>query len=122
MEFHSNHLGDAYPTVVEGLTFLICTDALYDTASGRLSGEWRAWSFFAYDRAHHIYPAGKPPAGVETVESIVGGSGDSEHAARFAVEKKLRTAIVTKNLEGTGFYSPPAGIVYPHGLPNEGIR
>jgi hypothetical protein len=36
-----------------------------------------------------------------------------------AVENQLLKVIETKDLAGTGFYSPPAGAIYPQELPRD---
>lgn len=111
--------GGVSRTTIAGRLFTICTEALYEEASDRLSGQWRAWCFFAYDRGRNIYPAEGVPAGVRAQESIVGETRDSEEAARHAVEEKLTAVIWSKSLDGTGFYSPPGDFVYPQELPDE---
>jgi hypothetical protein len=111
------HTGDCYETSIEGLTFLICTQPVQEDATGRSTGEWHAWSFFAYDRSLAIFPADAVPSGITAQESIAGEFGSTEDEARRAVEDKLRKVIQTKNLDGTGFYSPPGGFIYPQELP-----
>jgi hypothetical protein len=110
-------LGNCYETTIEGSIFLVCTEPIRDERTGELSGRWHAWSFFAYDRSASIFPAGTLPPDVPVQESIAGGVGDTEDEARCAVENSLRRVIQTKNLDGTGFYSPPGNFIYPQGLP-----
>lgn len=114
----SDHVGDCYLTEIEGRTFAICTERERDESSGVLSGRWRAWSFFAYDRSRNIFPADAIPKGVEAQESIAGESGDTEAQARRAVEDRLLKVISDKCLDGTGFFSPPGNLTYPQGLPD----
>jgi hypothetical protein len=111
--------GGGYLAIIEGRQFTICTEELYEEASDRLSGQWHAWSFFAYDREMNIYPAGFVPAGVTVQESIAGETRDTELAARAAVEAKLRAVIQSKDLDGTGFYSPPADRIWPQEFPDK---
>ena len=110
--------GGAFQPIIGGQRFTICTEALYEGASDRLSGQWHAWCFFAYDRAMNIYPADGVPSGVSAQESIAGETRDSEAEARAAVEEKLLAVIRTKKLDGTGFYSPPADRTYPQEFPD----
>ncbi len=117
-----DHYGDCYPTVIEDLTFNICTEALCDDRTGSFSGQWRAWSFFAYDRSLTIFPADAVPHGLEVTESIAGNVGDTENEARRAVENTLRRVIHTRKLDGTGFYSPPVGLIYPQEFPDPDRR
>jgi len=102
-----------HPTNVEWRTFLICTQRNNEDDS--CHGEWRAWCFFAYDRDVNIYPADSVPDGCVVQETIAGAGGASEDEARQAVEDILRRVIQTRNLEGTGFYSPPGDFTYPQG-------
>ena len=99
-----------FETEIDGRTFSICTERDLDVPGDR---EWHAWCFFAYDKELNIYPADTIPEGVRTQESIAGGSGKSQEESRAAVEKKLRTVMETKKLDGMGFYSPPADRTYP---------
>jgi hypothetical protein len=110
-------VGDAYPVEIEGRTFVICTQRQDSASDGKHSHPWQAWSFFAYDRALRFFPADAVPADVQAQESIVGGYGETEDEARRAVESRLRTAMQNRSLEGTGFYSPPGGFIYPQGMP-----
>jgi hypothetical protein len=110
--------GKGYPTEIEGATFLICTEREPDEKEAGLLGRWRAWSFFAYDETRRIYPADAVPENLQTQESIAGASGTTESEARQAVEQKLRKAILNACLDGTGFYSPPAGRTYPQEFPD----
>lgn len=119
MSNDSQTCGKCYPTVIEGKTFLICTERAYEEHSKKLSDNWRAWSFFAYDRHMNVFPADAVPAGACAQESIAGEAGESEDAAREAVENRLRDVIRTRKLDGTGFYSPPGDFVYPQELPEE---
>ncbi|HEY2588546.1 MAG TPA: hypothetical protein VGI81_22585 [Tepidisphaeraceae bacterium] len=114
-----HHSGSPGKTLIEGRSFLICTEALYEEASDQLSGKWHAWSFFAYDRDMNIYPADAVPGGVTAQESIAGESRDTEEAARNAVEQKLKVLIRSKSLDGTGFYSPTAGRIWPQEFPKD---
>jgi hypothetical protein len=109
--------GNCFKTEVEGMAFNICTELLYDDVTGNSTGQWYARSFFAYDRSFSIFPADDVPVGIIAQESIAGEFGASEDEARRAVDEKLRTVIQTKNLDGTGFYSPPGGFTYPQELP-----
>lgn len=110
---------EVFQATIEGRTFTICTEELYEDASDRLSGQWHAWSFFAYDREMNIYPADSVPAGVRAQEGIAGETRDSEASARAAVEEKLRKVIRSKCLDGTGFYSPPADRIWPQEFPDK---
>lgn len=103
-----------YPTVIDGRTFIICTER--DIDDGSSNDSWRAWCFFAFDRLVNIYPADDIPKGAVTQESIAGEFGESEEEARSAVELTLRKVIQTRNLDGTGFYSPPGDFIYPQDL------
>lgn len=109
---------DGYRATIDGRTFCIYAEALYEAASEELSGKWHAWSFFAYDCEMNVYPADAVPPGVETQETMAGETRDSEAAACAAVEERLRTVARTRSLEGTGFYSPPADRVYPQEFPD----
>jgi hypothetical protein len=111
--------GESFQATIEGRTFIICTEELYEDASDRLSGQWHAWSFFAYDREMNIYPADSVPVGVRAQESIAGETRDSEASARAAVEERLRKVIRSKCLDGTGFYSPPADRIWPQEFPDK---
>ena len=113
-----NESTGVFRVIIEDRTYTICTEALYEEASDRLSGQWQAWSFFAYDREMNAYPADSVPAGVKAQESIAGETRDSESAARAAVEAKLRAMIQSKSLAKTGFYSPPAERIWPHEFPD----
>lgn len=106
--------GSMYRTVIEGRTFVICTERNYDYAGH--PGGWRAWCFLAYDRFVNIFPADTVPDDVVVQESIAGESASTEDEARLAVEETIRTVMRTRNLDGTGFYSPPGGFVYPQGI------
>jgi hypothetical protein len=86
---------------------------------GGFTRQWRAWSFFAYDNSMTIYPADSVPGDVKTQETIAGEIADSEDEARSAVEETLRRVVRTKSLEGTGFYSPPADLIYPQEFPRD---
>jgi hypothetical protein len=105
-----------FQTTIDGRTFEICTRIT--EGEDLSSGQWFAWIFFAYDNVLNIYPADNVPQGIATHESIVGESGESEEEARLAVENKLRRVIQTKSLDGSGFYSPPAGKIYPQEFQN----
>lgn len=118
MQRDPNHIEGIFPTVIEGKTFDICTEALYREASEELSGEWHAWCFFAYDREINIYPPDSVPVGVSTQESIAGETRTSQDAAVAAVEESLKRVIKSRSLDGTGFYSPPADKVYPQEFPD----
>jgi len=100
-----------FQTEIGGRQFLICTERTDD--QDRFLGEWHAWCFFAYDSNVNVYPADLVPEGVVAQESIAGGFGNTEEAARQAVEQTLRRVGSTRNLAGTGFYSPPARRTYP---------
>ncbi len=98
-------------TEIEGRQFLICTEQSGD--EDRFLGSWRAWCFFAYDSKANIYPAESIPDGIVAQESIVGEFGNTEEAACQAVTQVLRRVVATRSLDGTGFFSPPAGFTYP---------
>jgi hypothetical protein len=98
---------------IGGRSFLICAEPLYEESGERLSGEWHAWCFFAYDAARNVYPAEDSPAGIPTTESVAGETGPTASAARRKVAERLRTVIRTRDLGGTGFFSPPAGKTWP---------
>lgn len=102
---------------IEGQTFVICTERILDDRTGEFTGRWYAWSFFAYDNALNIFPAGAVPKDLNAQESIAGEHWDSEVEARLAVADTLRRVIQTRCLDGTGFYSPPGDFVYPQELP-----
>src|SRR5262249_61847315 len=82
-----------YECLIEGQTFLICTEQGRHDLSGEYTGRWHAWCFFAYDRSLNIFPAGAVPEAVVAQESIAGESGASEDEARRAVEDRLRKVI-----------------------------
>jgi hypothetical protein len=115
----SQSYGNRYATLIDGQTFFICTEREYEEDSDKLSNRWRAWSFFAYDRSINIYPVDSVPTGIRAQQSIAGDEGESEDAARKAVEARLRKVIRTRKLDGTGFYSPSADRVYPQEFPEE---
>jgi hypothetical protein len=83
---------------------------------------WFAWTFFAYDEELNIYPADDVPQNVKAQESILGEFGAGQEVARQAVENKLRRVIQTRTLDGTGFFSPPSGKIYPQEFPNENVE
>jgi len=112
-------VGNCYPTVIEGLTFVICTEPVREEVSGEFLGRWYAWGFFASDRSLNIFPADAVPDGSSVQESIAGDFGTTETEARRGVENTLRRVIQTKSLDGTGFYSPPGDFIYPQELPGE---
>lgn len=108
--------GDSHEIAIEGRQFLICLEALYKEASVELSGEWHAWCFFAYDKEFNIYPANAVPSGIATQQSIAGATADSGRNALAAVVEKLKNAIRSRRLDGTGFYCPASDMVYPQDL------
>jgi hypothetical protein len=105
--------GDLAEVIIGEKCFTICTEPEQHWLTGEHNGLWNAWCFFAYDSSIEIYPAGGVPNGVNAQESIVGESGVSVNDAIEKVIEKLTAIIGTRSLEGTGFYSPPAGRIYP---------
>lgn len=109
--------GNCYAFFIKGRTFTICTERIRSDLTGELAERWKAWCFFAYDEARNIFPANALPDGIKTIESITGEVGLSEKQALQAVERRLREVIATKDLDGTGFFSPAANKTWPQEFP-----
>jgi|SRR6185437_3870856 len=122
MNEQNDDLGDSHEITIDGAQYLISLEALYKEASIELSGEWHAWCFFAYDRETNIYPANAVPSGITAQQSIVGATADSARKALAAVVEKLKNAIQSKRLDGTGFYCPASDMTYPQDLTSKDKR
>ena len=122
MNEQNDDLGDSHEITIDGAQYLISLEALYKEASVELSGEWHAWCFFAYDKEINIYPADAVPRGIGAQESIAGATADSGRKAIAGVVEKLKNAIRTRCLDGTGFYCPASDMTYPQDLTSKDKR